>query len=332
MEIGNASSHLKPLKCKKRSKRENIESKKDFQAFWKKDLLLDSKHFIPQLNQVSSWTEEMKKTIENWPSADNKGKFYQIMPRLFDMLGGKNDFERFINFFYHLDRDIDKDGDIEKIRKFNDMIISELDKVSCKMDDWETQHINREDEVSLLETFPLYLCPTCKSFISEGQFVSTDCFCGESISRSRDTEKRSFKKLNSTLYDLVNHNWHLEYAFGRLLKKLSFDSVSCGVDVLGSSGINHEIDVIAEDKSKEKRAFCECKTENINYNHLLKFNQQCEDIGVNYKIFVSTGDISSERERRFANTYNILLVDNFWNPEKGMERVKNEIEGFIRTE
>jgi hypothetical protein len=81
-----------------------------------------------------------------------------------------------------------------------------------------------------------------------------------------------------------------------------------GYDVLGNSGVWHEIDIIAYCKNDNYRFFCECKNSEINEKDVFIFSGKMIDIGGTRGYILTTSNNISDKISRLARSKNIDVI------------------------
>ncbi|MCK4781498.1 restriction endonuclease [Candidatus Parcubacteria bacterium] len=192
-------------------------------------------------------------------------------------------------------------------------------KVNNLMDSFETK---KKIALDILVGHPVYFCKKCKSLISIDRFHSVDCICGEKINFINKTENIIIHRFNPGTISFINDNLWLEHGIDYLLRKKNFQTM-CGVYLLGHSGVEHEIDNIAENTKESIRIFCECKTGSISVADVFIFSGKMLDIGCSRGyIFTNSSDVKREI-KQLARSKNISIVESVLKkPEK---KLINEI-------
>lgn len=181
-------------------------------------------------------------------------------------------------------------------------------------------------DLEILTNTIVYSCSNCGYPLFFGRFRQTICKCGEKIDAIKKTDHNVIHHFNNELINFIGKNLWLEYGVDYLLKRKDFETW-VGFNILGHSGVWHEIDNIAEYKNvKSKfRVFCECKSGNLGSNDILVFSGKMADIGCSRGIIFTTlteRRISPEIFR-LANSNNIDIITNLF--EKDIEELLEEI-------
>jgi hypothetical protein len=123
--------------------------------------------------------------------------------------------------------------------------------------------------------------------ISERKFQRGKCHCDSEINSPSKVEKVSLCQIRPAVVSFYTENLWLEEGASYQFKRLNFE-VMTGCNILGSSGIWHEIDVLAEDPGRNIRVGCECKNRGVGLSDIYVFNCKLRDIGITRGIIVTT--------------------------------------------
>lgn len=179
-------------------------------------------------------------------------------------------------------------------------------KVNNLLDSFE---IKKKIALDILVGHPVYFCKKCKSLISIDRFHSVNCICDEKINSINKTENIIIHKFNPNTISFISNNLWLEHGIDYLLRKKNFQTM-CGVYLLGHSGVEHEIDNVAENIKESIRIFCECKTGPISVADVFIFSGKMLDIGCSRGyIFTNSSDIKREI-KQLARSKNISIVES----------------------
>lgn len=312
---GQKDDFLSQLTWDKKSSREEIESDEEVREILTSDYLFDEElnetvekllhHKKSLMKAVSLWKgEEIEEQLEHWEESN-----------FFELLGV------FISDAFPELRDIE----YENKEELNNTILEEFKNISEKCEELVHEFSSpRGLSAELLTTRAIYLCSECGKLISIDSPSSGTCRCGENISGRSDREKHYIEVLDENFESIAKDDMFLEFAMERIFRKMQFETES-GVNIQGKSGIEHELDVLADDRQEQKRCLVECKAKAIGLNEIILFNQKCEDIGCDLKILATTEGLKGDREKRFAESKSILVIDNFY------ERDVDEIADILDT-
>ncbi|MCH7883091.1 hypothetical protein IIA95_01595 [Patescibacteria group bacterium] len=164
-------------------------------------------------------------------------------------------------------------------------------QIQSGLDNFERKH---RVELDILETLNLYFCKACKKIVFLDRFRATTCECNNKLSNPSDCQTADIHKFGGDVIKFIENNVWLEFGMDYLLKKQGFET-QCGVNILGHSGIVHEIDNYAEQKANKLRVFGECKNTDISVGNVLVFAGKMQDIGC-YKGFIFTTALGTSKD------------------------------------
>jgi len=165
---------------------------------------------------------------------------------------------------------------------------------------------DRHVSLCVLEPVVLYLCPNCKAALSEGKFRKVNCSCGQAINSPRAVEKVSVCRIRSSVLAFYTENMWLEEGVAYQFRRLNFEART-GLNVLGSSGVWHEIDVLAESPKKRARLACECKSRMLKLEDVYVFAGKLRDIAIGHGVVITTAkDVS--RDVQLAARANAIKI------------------------
>ena len=202
------------------------------------------------------------------------------------------------------------DEAILKLRKeiypnFLKQIIEVSNNIQDSISDFEEK---REIELSILSSTNVYVCQNCSKIISINKFKPCTCACGEKITKiSQQVNQISIYHFNKLLIDFVEQNYWLEYGVDYLLRRKNFQTL-VGYNVLGHSGVWHEIDNIADIKSENYRILCECKNTKVEVYDIFVFSGKMVDVGCTHGYVFTTSEKISDDAARLARQKNIEIV------------------------
>ncbi len=200
----------------------------------------------------------------------------------------------------------------KKISENSDFIEEEISKYNLK----------NKIKLKIFDQSVLYYCKKCNSLIEKNEFKSKKCDCGQKITKVSDTEKQTAAQVNQEVEIFFKNNMWLEYGVELLFKQKNYQT-QCGVYILGSSGVSHEIDIVAEREADYIRTIGECKNKEIQIDDIFKLSGKMQDTGCNYGFIFSTGVIQSNDVYRLAISRNIKII------EKVLEKTTKEMQDQI---
>ena len=120
------------------------------------------------------------------------------------------------------------------------------------------------------------------------------------------------------MIDFLKNNMWLEHGIDYLLRRKNFRTM-CGIYVLGHSGVQHEIDNIADFASENLRILCECKNQDITVNEVFIFSGKMSDIGCTRGYIFTTSFNINKEIVQLARSKNITIVESV------LEKKENKI-------
>jgi len=315
MKIYNPNGfNLPPIMIKKRQYRENIENDKKVKNIINTNLLLN-KEFNKLYFNIFLKSKEIISlfAIKNY----DIDKILQLdFPR--KILSEKM-YKTYLRKFRHPSR-------WYNIQAQEDLI-SEMVRNTCKKIKRKFKESNKRIEESIneyeiaksinldiLSLSVVYLCKRCNKIISIDRFDKQKCICGEEINKISQTTQVPVHHFNNNTINFIENNYWLEFAVDYILKRKSLITL-IGQEVLGNSGVFHEIDNIAYCPHKNFRFFCECKNAYVKENDVFIFSGKMLDIGGTRGYIFTTSKNTSENIKRLARSKNIDIIENVLNKD-----------------
>jgi len=169
-------------------------------------------------------------------------------------------------------------------------------------------------DLNILFSSSVYFCKKCNKILSINKFKQQKCICEEQITRVSQTEQIPIHHFNQNMINFLENNYWLEFAIDYVLKRKNLIT-KIGKEVLGNSGVSHEIDNIAYCPNENFRFFCECKNSEVKESDIFIFSGKMIDIGVTRGyIFTTSKNVSDEIER-LARSKNIDIIVNVLNKD-----------------
>lgn len=161
--------------------------------------------------------------------------------------------------------------------------------------------------------------------IEEDQKVKN--FINTKLLLNNDFNKLYFKTLEKSkavafYFNILEYNYWLEFAIDYILKRKKLITL-VGYEILGNSGVCHEIDNIAYCPNENYRFFCECKNSEVKESDIFIFSGKMIDIGGNKGYIFTTSENVSDEIKRLARSKNIDIIENVLN--KDLDVLLNEI-------
>jgi hypothetical protein len=308
---------LPPLKIDRRAEREMIEESPEVQALIGTKLLLDP-IFNELLMAMLNKTKDLLKLVElaSKAKSDPVSKLEiapSQKPSLYDFLPpptvtGPSYFVKEFPvsvFLSHWQEHLEKQA-VEARLEVRKQIIAMSNQMQNVLSKFE---IDRRLEIPVLSSTALYVCPKCNRVVSVGWFRPVACQCGTVISTVSDVLQIPIKHFSESLVKFLEANYWLEHGIAHLLRQKNL-SVEVGMDVLGHSGVWHEIDVIGESRQQNYRIFCECKNSELKASHVFVFFGKMTDVGCTRGYMFTTRKQESLQIFRLARSKNICIVED----------------------
>ncbi|KUK66636.1 MAG: hypothetical protein XD85_0079 [Parcubacteria bacterium 34_609] len=332
MELYNPESfNLPPLLIVKRTSRKNMENDIKVKNFIDTHLLLDN-NFHKLFLDILEKSDEILKVSREEPSYKDFG-----LQKIFDYLSSKDmkkintdkentktklplEREFILYFVNNFMKRINSNSDTESLIKILNPLFLETKKkllsLSEKIENaiCEYEEKNKKVRLDILSSTNFYFCNKCNKIVSKMKFTPKKCLCGEEIDKLSKVDKKSISHFNENLLNFINSNYWLEFGVGHLLKQNNF-RILIGYDVLGNSGVCHEIDNIVYCPNENFRFFCECKNTDVKENDVFIFSGKMLDIGGTRGYIFTTAENTSENIKRLARSKNINIIENVLNKD-----------------
>jgi hypothetical protein len=149
----------------------------------------------------------------------------------------------------------------------------------------------------ILEPSTLFICPNCKVVLDEKEIDSKKCLsCNKEIG---EAERIPIYKVGENIKKIWFNNLWFEAYVGKLLEKLGWKTW-VSVNVIGTSGVLHQIDVLAIHKSKGTVLVAECKTGKVSRNEVFNFCTKIGDIKAHMAILALIDELPDPATREFV--------------------------------
>jgi hypothetical protein len=162
-------------------------------------------------------------------------------------------------------------------------------------------------DVSILDSIPVFICPNCKAIISYGRFRQAECkHRGKKAAEPSEVEQIAVATLSKSISEIIDNNIWLEKGIGWAFRREQFDVFVC-YNLMGGSGVWHEIDVIAEKSKAKCRVLGECKTRVLGTADVFVFAGKMRDISVSSGVLCSTELEANSEVTRLGKTDGIIM-------------------------
>lgn len=214
----------------------------------------------------------------------------------------------------------EKELETKKSQETREKIAKTSSEMEDLLDGFKSEY--KDSEISILNKKTLYFCKNCSNLYTIDEFRSGECKCKIVLKSSSNTSKDSTTIVDNNVMKFVQQNMWLEHGVEILFSETGFNTV-CGVNVLGNSGVWHEIDILAEKNKERIRTMVECKTGPINLSILFNVYSKMNDLGLNKAYVFSTALTDSIMVSRFAQAKNIVIFEQILEQDKNI--VKNNL-------
>lgn len=328
--------NLQPLKIK-RDEREQLESSSNVESLIDSKMLLSEDLNILMFEKLLKNHDEIISTLSQWEE-------------LFDAFKQSDDslakIQQFNESFEYLEKRAVLGGELESSNislgdlmdegKLDDILLEDFEVLNHGFREYivtltgelEEDLVEFEEEhrvgLNVLENANLSACNSCGAYLNDGRFKKTTCPCGKTINSSSDIERVNVKALSEEVERFLSQNLWFEHASAYLLRRIDYET-KCGGYILGASGVEHEIDVLAEKPNTAERILCECKTSRPDESEIFGFSGKMRDIGCSEGLLftlVPNEDIDDEI-KSLARSNNIKIVGGV------LEEELEELEGRI---
>lgn len=181
---------------------------------------------------------------------------------------------------------------------------------------------NNNIDLSILSVTTVNFCKSCNKIISLDKFKSTKCFCDENINNICQIDQIPIHCFNGKMINFIENNYWLEHGIDYIMRKKNLQTL-VGYDVLGNSGVWHEIDNIVYCKNDNLRFFCECKNSDINEKDVFIFSGKMIDIGGTRGYIFTTSSNVPDKISRLARSKNIDVIEGAL--VKDLQKIINNI-------
>jgi hypothetical protein len=315
MKIYNPNGfNLPPIMIQKRQYRENIENDKKVKNIINTNLLLNK-----EFNKLYFNIFEKSKEIISLFSIKNYDidKILELgFPR--KILSEKT-YKKYLRKSRHPSRLFNKQAQEDLI---SEMIRDTCKKIKRRLKEFNQRiegsineyEIEKNVNLDILSLSVVYLCKRCHKVISIDRFDKQKCICGEEINKISQTNQLPVHHFNNNMINFIENNYWLEFAVDYILKRKGLITL-IGQEILGNSGVSHEIDNIAYCPNENFRFFCECKNADVKENDVFIFSGKMLDIGGTRGYIFTTAENTSENIKRLARSKNIDIIENVLNKD-----------------
>lgn len=146
--------------------------------------------------------------------------------------------------------------------------------------------IDNKEKLYMSQAHELYFCDGCDAYLGQiDEMLPSVCqACKTPASPKTGKSTSSFRFLSEEVSNYLNGVWIQDY-IARLLRRAGWKTwTECLV--MGSSGVNHQIDLLAVNEEKGRVAIAECKTQAVS-DHAFQLITQFADIQPGFGLLIS---------------------------------------------
>ncbi|KKP91967.1 MAG: hypothetical protein UR94_C0008G0004 [Parcubacteria group bacterium GW2011_GWA2_36_10] len=173
----------------------------------------------------------------------------------------------------------------------------------------DIQKIEKDNDLFLAQDRNLYFCESCNAYLGEtSQLLPPKCtYCQTNTNWSASHTAVRF--VDSQVADYLTGLWFEDY-MAKLLNSLGWKTW-CHGSIMGSSGIDHQVDILAINNSQGRTLIGECKTGKINKEQVFDLSAQYYDIKSNLGFLFSLQPVDNNRLKDYMKrTAGLCLLDN----------------------
>jgi rubrerythrin len=160
------------------------------------------------------------------------------------------------------------------------------------------QELRAKIGFSLVVPSTLFVCPKCHVIVYAKEINEGKCvICGKELS-IKTLKRISVYHVSDEIKEVWNSKLWFEAYLAELLKKIGFRTW-VHVNVMGASGILHEIDVLAINRKNRTVIACECKTGKVSRGEIFNFCTKTDDLKSHISILALLGELPDPETRRF---------------------------------
>lgn len=201
--------------------------------------------------------------------------------------------------------------DEELYAKIREFYLGKLKDVQGKIigKSEEIKKIEKETGLFLGQDNNLYFCENCNAYLGDSfETLPEKCSTCQSDTNWGKNNK-TVRYLDARVSSYLNGLW-LEDYIAKLFHDLGWKTW-CHGSTMGSSGIVHQVDILAINSNDGRVLVCECKTAKILKEHIFDISTQFYDIKGSYGFLFSLDTVSNDRLTEYMKrTAGLCLIDN----------------------
>lgn len=175
----------------------------------------------------------------------------------------------------------------------------------------DIQNLEKETSLYLASNNNLYFCKECNAYLSDSfESLPSNClFCSVKTNWGDASNAKTVRFLDTKVTSYLDGLWFEDY-IAKLLNRLEWKTW-CHGSVMGSSGADHQVDILGVNSSDGRVLVCECKTAKISKEHVFDLSAQFNDINSSFGFLFSLEPVYNERLVGYMKrTAGLCLLDN----------------------
>jgi len=312
------------LSLNKVRERQAIEDEPTVKNLIDSKLLLD-KEFIELILSLSKKSGQIMKFVSDDPKSLRylSREFYE------ELSYTESDMKQLIRLVWIHERDKRKlsKKDEQKVKeleiinneKFINIITQLSHQIQKAFSDFESM---KGTDLDILDSTTLHVCKKCHRILSLNKFKKVTCECGVNVKTPDQIEQIPIYHFNDRLRTFLTDNMWLEHGIDLVFRRLDFSTL-VGVHILGSSGLEHEIDLVAESGKEKIRVFCECKNQKLTVGDVFIFSGKMGEIGCTHGYIFTTAVDVPDDIIRLARLRHIDILSNVM--KKGSKKIEKVV-------
>lgn len=187
--------------------------------------------------------------------------------------------------------------------------------------------LEKDMNLYLAKDYYLYFCSNCDTYLADSpETLPINCrYCGEEASWGESNKTVRF--LDGEVAGYLDGLWFEDY-IAKFLKMIGWKTW-CHGHIMGSSGVDYQIDVLAINSSDGRVLVGECKSGQLAGKDVFNFSAQYFDIKSNYGFFFSLKGASDPRLKEYMKrTPGLCLLDGLesTSDEDMIKKIKKHLE------
>lgn len=180
--------------------------------------------------------------------------------------------------------------------------------------------------VKLIIPSNLFVCPKCNARLWDKEITDKKCLSCNLPIDDHNIKRVPVYRMHEKIKNIWKSGLWFEAYLAGLLNKLGYKTWT-SVNIMGASGILHEIDVVAIKDGT--LLVCECKTGKVSRNDVFNFYTKVGDTKAHASILALIGDFPDPQTRDFVGkNLSIILFENMGETEESL--ILNELKQRLR--